>query len=144
MPYPFLLSYSRKDAKKIEGNTERPDPYFEAFLDRLNQRVMHFTGSTGFVDTESIEFTNRSHRSKERAAGEDMLSELVSFLRPEIVVALGGDAARSSQRIAPTNTVRIRHPSYGGQREFLREMSDLYGQSAPGMKGEHSFVGRRG
>jgi hypothetical protein len=49
MPYPFLLSYSRKDAKKIEGNTERPDPYFEAFLDRRNQRAMHFTGSTGFV-----------------------------------------------------------------------------------------------
>ncbi len=71
-------------------------------------------------------FTNRSHRAKERATGEEMLSELVALLRPEVVVALGGDAARSAERIAPATTVRVRHPSYGGQTQFLNQMSGLY------------------
>src|SRR5438034_804055 len=55
MPYPFLLSYARKDAKKFEGGAEQADPHFEAFLNRLNQRVMHYTGAAGFVDTQSIQ-----------------------------------------------------------------------------------------
>jgi hypothetical protein len=41
-------------------------------------------------------------------------------------VALGGDAARSAQRIAPGLTMQVRHPSYGGQTQFLSQMSDLY------------------
>jgi hypothetical protein len=84
-------------------------------------------------------FTNRSHRARERAAGEDILSELVSLLRPEVVVALGGDAARSSERLAPTLTVRVRHPSYGGQTQFLSQMSDLYRLSARAMQGDDLF-----
>ncbi|MCC8948182.1 uracil-DNA glycosylase [Bradyrhizobium sp. Arg62] len=74
-----------------------------------------------------LPFTNRSHKSAERAAGEELLSELLTLLRPERVVALGGDAARCAERVAGS-CVRIRHPSYGGQAEFLRQMSDLYGR----------------
>lgn len=74
-------------------------------------------------------FTNRSHKASERAAGEDVLSALLALLRPEFVVAIGGDAARCAERIAPVPTVRVRHPSYGGQSEFLRQMADLYGVS---------------
>jgi hypothetical protein len=72
-------------------------------------------------------FTNRSHRASERTAGEHVLSELLALLRPERVIAIGGDAARSAERIARISTVRVRHPSYGGQADFLRQMSDLYG-----------------
>jgi uracil-DNA glycosylase len=72
-------------------------------------------------------FTNRTHCVSERAVGEDLLSELLSLLHPERVVALGGDAARSVERIAPTATVRVRHPSYGGQPEFLKQTADIYG-----------------
>jgi hypothetical protein len=84
-------------------------------------------------------FTNRSHRARERAAGEDMLSELVLLLRPEVIVALGGDAARSSERIAPTLTMRVRHPSYGGQTQFLNQMSSLYSLSAGDIRGDDLF-----
>jgi uracil-DNA glycosylase len=80
-------------------------------------------------------FTNRSHRASERAAGEHVLSELLALLRPERVIAIGGDAARSAERIVRISTVRVRHPSYGGQADFLRQMSDLYG-----ICGSHSGV----
>jgi uracil-DNA glycosylase len=84
-------------------------------------------------------FTNRSHRARERAAGEDMLSELVSLLRPKVVVALGAVAARSSERIAPALAVRVRHPSYGGQSEFLSQMSHLYGLSTHAFRRDDLF-----
>jgi uracil-DNA glycosylase len=84
-------------------------------------------------------FTNRSHRAGERAVGEAMLSELVSLLRPEVVVALGGHAAHSSERIAPKVTVRVRHPSFGGQTQFLSQMWDLYPLSARGMRAGDLF-----
>jgi TIR domain len=52
MPYPFVLSYAREDAKTAEGL----DPHFKAFLARLNLRVKHLTGvaNPGFVDVTSI------------------------------------------------------------------------------------------
>ncbi|UGY16753.1 uracil-DNA glycosylase [Bradyrhizobium septentrionale] len=74
-----------------------------------------------------LPFTNRSHRASERAVGEEILSELLRLLRPERVVALGGDAASCGERVAPGRCLRVRHPSYGGQADFLRQMSDLYG-----------------
>jgi hypothetical protein len=71
-------------------------------------------------------FTNRAHTTKERAVGEEILSELLRLLRPTLIVGLGGDAARAAARIAPELTVAVRHPSYGGQALFLRQMSELY------------------
>jgi hypothetical protein len=52
MPYPFFLSYSRKDAVKMDG---APDPHFMAFVERLRQRVFHWTADFGFVDEQSID-----------------------------------------------------------------------------------------
>jgi hypothetical protein len=52
MPYPFFLSYSRKDAVTID---DAPDHHFIAFVERLQQRVFHWTSSLGFVDKQSIE-----------------------------------------------------------------------------------------
>jgi hypothetical protein len=56
MPYPFFLSYARQDAKTGVADP-KPDPYFEAFIERLNQRVMQLTGrqTPGFVDGTSIQ-----------------------------------------------------------------------------------------
>ena len=73
-----------------------------------------------------LPFSNRPHRANERAAGEEMLADLLDLLHPELIVALGGDAARCVERIAPKISTRVRHPSYGGQTEFLSQMSALY------------------
>jgi hypothetical protein len=72
-------------------------------------------------------FTNRAHTAKERTAGEEMLSELVSLLSPKRLVAVGNDAAQSLARVAPNlTTFRVRHPSYGGQTDFMRQVRMLY------------------
>jgi hypothetical protein len=72
-------------------------------------------------------FSNRSHRPHERAVGEALLAELVGMLRPRRLVAIGNDAAKVAFRLAAiTEVVQVRHPSYGGQSDFVRQVRCLY------------------
>ncbi len=72
-------------------------------------------------------FSNRAHNSKERAAGEELLAALISYLRPKRIVAIGNDAELAAQRIAAgCDVVKVRHPSYGGQNIFLDQVQNLY------------------
>ncbi len=73
-------------------------------------------------------FSNRPHNRTERQVGRKILGELIRMLRPRRIVAVGGLAA--SVIGAMTNgeqCVRVRHPSYGGQREFVEGMLGVYG-----------------
>ncbi|MBK6654144.1 MAG: uracil-DNA glycosylase [Zoogloea sp.] len=75
-------------------------------------------------------FSNRQHNARERRAGEELLQQLIAMLRPSRIVAIGNDAAAAAQRI--TNSVpviSVRHPSYGGQTQFQKQISELYGRS---------------
>jgi hypothetical protein len=57
------------------------------------------------------------------------------MLRPRRLIAIGNDAAASAQRISDDlEIVQIRHPSYGGQKEFETGIRDLY--AIDGAKGQ--------
>jgi uracil-DNA glycosylase len=72
-------------------------------------------------------FSNRSHKPHERAVGEELLAELIAMLRPRRLVAIGKDATKTASRFAgAADVVQVRHPSYGGQREFVRQVRCLY------------------
>lgn len=72
-------------------------------------------------------FSNRSHKPHERAVGEALLAELITMLRPRRIVAIGNDAAKVAFRMAATaEPVQVRHPSYGGQRDFVGQITSLY------------------
>lgn len=72
-------------------------------------------------------FTNRSHTSRERVLGEAILAELMVILRPRRLVAIGNDAARTAGRLSGNaEVVQVRHPSYGGQRDFVMQVRGLY------------------
>src|ERR1700683_3948629 len=61
-------------------------------------------------------FSNRSHNSRERRAGEELLFELIRFLKPRRLIAIGNDAAQTASRLTDAHEVlQVRHPSYGGQ-----------------------------
>ncbi len=81
--------------------------------------------------------TNRPHKSHERAAGEELLSQLIAILKPDRLVALGNDAASTAARLAGgRDVIHVRHPSYGGQREFLSQIRILYGIDVDRLQGE--------
>ncbi|RML69602.1 uracil-DNA glycosylase [Pseudomonas syringae] len=70
-------------------------------------------------------FTNRKFSSKELALVDELNSELFSWLRIGKIIAIGQDAAHYASRFGlPIET--IRHPSYGGVRDFRAGMAKLY------------------
>ena len=47
--------------------------------------------------------------------------------QPQRLIAIGNDAAHTAHRLASGGqVVQVRHPSYGGQTEFLSQMRTLY------------------
>lgn len=73
-------------------------------------------------------FSNRSHRPHERAVGEQLLAQLIVMLRPRRLVAIGNDAAKAAHRLGgEAEIIQVRHPSYGGQRDFVNQVESLYG-----------------
>ena len=72
-------------------------------------------------------FSNRSHRTGERVVGEELLAELIAMLRPRRLVAVGNNAAKTASRLAGiVDVFQVRHPSYGGQHDFVRQIRSLY------------------
>lgn len=72
-------------------------------------------------------FTNRMHNAKERRAGIEVLEQLVNFLRPKRLIAIGNDADNVLRLIAQKQPIeKVRHPSYGGQTEFTQRIQTLY------------------
>ena len=72
-------------------------------------------------------FSNRSHNFVERRIGEKFLSQLILLLKPRRLVAVGNDAARTAHRLSnQIRVIQVRHPSYGGQREFVSQISESY------------------
>lgn len=72
-------------------------------------------------------FSNRAHNALERQVGEEILAQLILMLRPKRLVAIGNDAARTAERLSVSLKVhQVRHPSYGGQTQFLNQTRELY------------------
>ena len=90
-------------------------------------------------------FSNRSHNARERRAGEELLVQLISLLRPRRLIAIGNDAAVTAYRFAEHHQVaKVRHPSYGGQTQFLRQLRELYDLTEPEQRSLHSLADTHG
>lgn len=66
-------------------------------------------------------FTNRRHTNREFDLCANILIQLVALLRPTTIIVLGADAETEASRLG-LPCERVRHPSYGGQAEFAREI----------------------
>lgn len=72
-------------------------------------------------------FTNRAHSASERALGVEILKAMLTLLRPKRIVCVGNDAFSAICRISTSSKViKVRHPSYGGQSEFIKQASEEY------------------
>ncbi len=73
-------------------------------------------------------FSNRPPTSGEREIGEEFLREVILLLRPYRLIAVGNDALQSVRRLSSyqQDIFAVRHPSYGGQSQFLKAMRELY------------------
>jgi hypothetical protein len=69
--------------------------------------------------------SNRCHTRAEREVFQDLLFTLLEMLHPKSIIAIGRDAHQSLVDLA-IDCHAVRHPSYGGQTEFIRGMNELY------------------
>jgi hypothetical protein len=71
-------------------------------------------------------FSNRCHTRAERDATWPLLIALIAMIQPRRIVAIGRDAGLALAGIdIPVQVVR--HPSYGGQAEFIAGVHEIYG-----------------
>ena len=121
-----------------EAVAERTAAVIWEMLDQIDEAVFLWNVFPLHPHEPELPFTNRQHNAKERRAGEEILSLLLSLLRPRRVLAVGKDAFAAATRVAGQCSVTlVRHPSYGGQRQFERQVTDLYGLH--GRTGSYGF-----
>lgn len=70
--------------------------------------------------------SNRCHTRREREATWHLLEALVRMVQPKRVVAIGRDAHIALGDL-DIIVLPVRHPSYGGQSEFISTMFSHYG-----------------
>ncbi|MGO8868998.1 MAG: uracil-DNA glycosylase [Alphaproteobacteria bacterium] len=73
--------------------------------------------------------SNRCHTRVERESCRPLLTWLMETLQPRTVVAIGRDAHLALQDLG-ISAAAVRHPSYGGQSEFVSGLTALYGLTA--------------
>lgn len=72
-------------------------------------------------------FSNRAHNARERKAGADVLIQIIEYIKPQRIAAIGNDAFNVLAAAFNADQIyKVRHPSYGGQSEFLSRMEELY------------------
>jgi hypothetical protein len=72
--------------------------------------------------------SNRCHTRQERLACRHIMTALMYLLNPRSVLAIGRDAQLALEDLGIA-AEKVRHPSYGGQTEFIDGVSQHYGLS---------------
>lgn len=70
-------------------------------------------------------FSNRCHTRAERGAAWPLMQALIGMIRPKRLIAIGRDAGLALNDIGLPVEI-VRHPSYGGQSEFISGLQALY------------------
>jgi Uracil DNA glycosylase superfamily len=71
-------------------------------------------------------FSNRCHTRAEREACKPLLMALLEIVQPRQLIAIGRDAQLALADLGLT-AAAVRHPSYGGQTEFIAGLFSHYG-----------------
>ncbi len=132
---PHLDNHARRWGIEIERPTtgppvtERTASVIWDLLDRIEGRIFLWNVFPLHPHEPHTPFTNRMHNAEERRAGEQLLEYLIALIQPARIVAIGNDAGFSAQRVAPpaTPVKKARHPSYGGQSDFIKQIADIHG-----------------
>ncbi len=71
--------------------------------------------------------TNRAPTNKEVEQGSRYLKQLADIFQPPIIAGIGRKGQLAAQKAFPNQSIqRIRHPSFGGKREFIQGMDALF------------------
>lgn len=127
----YAISIEAKELKKATaGPAMRERTATEIHLARARvSRKLFFWNVFPFHPHEAGKpQTNRMHTRYERDIGLKFLKTVLTLLPVRRVVTIGKDATLALQMVDIT-CCPVRHPSYGGQKEFHRQIDLHYGLS---------------
>ena len=108
---------------------ERTAAIIWTVLSRINEPAMLWNVFPFHPYEGANPLSNRCHTRQERETTWPLLLALISMLKPRRIVAIGRDASIALNSLSiPVETVR--HPSYGGQAEFVAGINAIYGLPA--------------
>lgn len=94
-------------------------------LSRLSQPVFLWNVFPLHPHEPDDPMTNRCHTALERDTCAAFLHAVINVLKPKQVLAIGGDAQKAVANMG-IHSVQVRHPSYGGQNVFIRQIEEAY------------------
>lgn len=124
-----LSRWSVKSEKLTKGEVvpERTASSIWSMLELIEENIFLWNVFPLHPYESNSQFSNRAHNSSERDAGEQLLEMLINNIRPKRLVAIGNDAERAVNKFSSnTETIKVRHPSYGGQATFIRQITEIY------------------
>lgn len=112
-------------ATKGPAMGERTANVIWRMLARINEPVFLWNVFPLHPHEPDDPMSNRCHTVRERDACGEFFHAIISLLRPKKIIAIGGDAHRAVERLGFRST-QVRHPSYGGQNVFIRQIKAAY------------------
>jgi len=116
-------------AKATKGETfaERTALNIWQFLEKLDYRIFTWNIFPFHPHVDHNPLSNRNHTARERDDGMVILQNIITLLRPKNIIAIGNDAyANASRLFSDIDTHKVRHPSYGGEKDFREQVSRIY------------------
>jgi hypothetical protein len=94
-------------------------------LDEIGRPVMLWNVFPFHPHGADDPMSNRCHKKSERATTWPFLIALIEMLRPKKLIAIGRDAGNALTGL-DCRVETVRHPSYGGQAEFIDGIRRIY------------------
>jgi Uracil DNA glycosylase superfamily len=114
-----------RKATKGPAMAERTAAIIWQMLRRIAQPVFFWNVFPLHPHEPGEPMSNRCHTARERQVCERFLYEVLDLLQPTAVIAVGGDAHRAMDCLG-IECLYVRHPSYGGQSTFIRQIEAAY------------------
>lgn len=112
-------------ATKGTAVAERTASIVWQMLDLINRPIFLWNVFPLHPHEPDDPMSNRCHTKQERLACQPVLLWLLQTLKPRRVVAIGRDAQKSLEDMGVFAEC-VRHPSYGGQTEFIDALCSIY------------------
>lgn len=72
------------------------------------------------------QLSNRCHTKKERHSVSHIIKGIIDLIAPEKVIAIGNDSYCGLSEME-VDSIKVRHPSYGGKSDFVDGLNLIYG-----------------
>ena len=142
MPAASGRHFLRSAISNIVPVAERTSTVVWDVLTRIGEPTLLWNAFPLHPHEPTDSFSNRGQTRAERDATWPLTTALIAMVRPRRIVAIGRDAAEALAGIDMVAEV-VRHPSHGGQGEFVAGIDTIYG-IVEGYSGEEAVVVRNG